>query len=140
MELTYLEDKWDEDVVRDMDQPEQLRYRSNLIGSDLTSLQELEDVTDRTIDTLHIVGGGVRNELLTRWTADATRVQVIAGPIEATVIGNIGHQAMTSGHIRDLSEMRNRIDRSCDPDVYLPENTGYWDTHESTYRSLQEDV
>jgi rhamnulokinase len=60
-------------------------------------LDRLELVTGRPITTVHVVGGGARNALLSRLTADATRRRVLAGPVEATALGNVLVQAMALG-------------------------------------------
>jgi rhamnulokinase len=75
-----------------------LEYRRVLDG--------LEDILGHTIDVLHLVGGGTQNELLNQLTADATRKTVIAGPIEATAMGNILVQALAIGAIGSLAEAR----------------------------------
>jgi rhamnulokinase len=58
------------------------------------------------VDVVHLVGGGAQNELLCQLTADACGVPVIAGPVEATSLGNLLVQAHTNGDVRDLVEMR----------------------------------
>src|SRR5205823_9101073 len=68
------------------------------------TLEGLEDITGRTIDVIHIVGGGSQNELLNQMTADACGRTVIAGPVEGTSIGNILVQAMAVGEIKSLSD------------------------------------
>ncbi len=101
------------------------------------SLRNLEEVTGGRIDTIHMVGGGTRNRLLTQWTADATEKKVVAGPTEATAIGNIGQQAIADGAIRDRAELREIVDRSCETKTFDPRETAYWRRHESNYLELQ---
>ena len=74
------------------------------------SLAKLTEVTGRSIDRLHLVGGGGNNRLLNRLTADACGVPVEVGPTEATVVGNALVQAMALGVVADLEEAR-RITR-----------------------------
>ena len=75
-------------------------------------LDSLEQFTGVRYDYIRIVGGGARNRLLNQFTADATGHQVIAGPVEATALGNIAMQMVTTGATRDLDEARDLIDRS----------------------------
>ena len=69
-------------------------------------LGRLEELTGRRMDAIHIVGGGSRNTLLCQWTADACGRPVIAGPIEATAIGNVLVQMIGLGVVGDLSQAR----------------------------------
>jgi rhamnulokinase len=75
-------------------------------------LDSLESVAGRRIDVLHIVGGGSRNRVLNQLVADATGREVVAGPTEATAIGNILVQAIASGELKDLAEGREVVRRS----------------------------
>ena len=61
------------------------------------------------IEKLHIIGGGSANELLNQWTADAIGLPVVAGPTEATAIGNVMIQAKAAGLVKDRWEMRRMI-------------------------------
>lgn len=96
-----------------------LTYRQTLEG--------LEDVLDRKIGAIHIVGGGCQNELLNQMTADACQRPVIAGPIEATAIGNILVQAMAMGDVKSLSEARAIVQQSFDVKRYDPRDGKPWD-------------
>lgn len=64
-----------------------------------------------TIDTLHVIGGGSANDTMSRLTAQATGVRVVAGPTEATAIGNLMMQAKAAGLVRDRWEMREIISK-----------------------------
>lgn len=61
------------------------------------------------IEKLHIIGGGSANDLLNQWTADALGIPVVAGPVEATAIGNLMLQARTAGLVADRWQMRRLI-------------------------------
>jgi rhamnulokinase len=87
-------------------------------------LERLEAVTGRTIDTVHVIGGGARNELLCRLTADVTGRAVLAGPVEATALGNVLVQARATGELGSLSDMRAVAAASADPVRYEPEAGG----------------
>nr|WP_308012363.1 rhamnulokinase family protein [Streptomyces acidipaludis] len=69
-------------------------------------------LADREITHIHLVGGGSRNELLCRLTADATGLPVIAGPTEATALGNVLVQARAQGLVGDLADMRSLVART----------------------------
>ncbi len=87
------------------------------------TLQMLERLTGRKITTLHIVGGGSQNRLLNQIAADATGCTVIAGPVEATAIGNLLLQARAQGLITDLAELRSIVRASFPVETYHPDPT-----------------
>ena len=74
------------------------------------------------IDKLHIIGGGSINELLNQWTADAVGLPVVAGPSEATAIGNIMIQAQAAGWVKDRREMRRMIAETFSVKTFMPNN------------------
>ena len=78
------------------------------------------EFADFDIDTLHIIGGGSKNAFLNQLTADACGVKVLAGPQEATAIGNIMLQAKAAGAVKDIWEMRQIIAGSTEPEVFYP--------------------
>ena len=106
-----------------------LTYRKTLEG--------LEDILGRQIKTIHIVGGGTQNELLTQMTADACGRTVIAGPVEATAIGNILVQAMATGDVKSLADARKIVRESFDVKTYQPRDTAVWDAAYDRYRELK---
>jgi rhamnulokinase len=79
------------------------------------------------IETIHIVGGGTKNRLLCQMTADACGRRVVAGPVEATAIGNIMLQAVTDGAVGSIAEAREVVRRSFEVEEYIPMNTSAWD-------------
>jgi rhamnulokinase len=83
-------------------------------------IEQLELVTDRRIDTVHVVGGGARNELLCQLTADVCGREVISGPVEATALGNVLVQALALGELSDLADLRRVVARSILPRRYEP--------------------
>ena len=83
-------------------------------------LERLRRVTGRELRTLHVVGGGARNELLCRLTADVTRLAVLAGPVEATALGNVLVQARAAGELGSLSDIRAVAGASANPTRYEP--------------------
>jgi len=75
---------------------------------------------------IHIVGGGVRNELHCRWTANASGLPVLAGPEEATLLGNLLVQAMSLGEVTSLAEAREIVAASFGLTTYEPSDTPVW--------------
>ncbi|MFF8381826.1 rhamnulokinase family protein [Streptomyces sp. NPDC015661] len=73
------------------------------------TLRQAAELAGRDIRRIHLVGGGSRNDLLCRLTADATGLPVVAGPTEATALGNILVQARAAGLVGDLADMRRLI-------------------------------
>ena len=85
-----------------------------------TVLDCLEKVGGKPIEVIHIVGGGSRNSLLNQFTADACERPVAAGPVEATILGNVLLQARASGEISTLAELRAVVRDSCQVRTYEP--------------------
>jgi rhamnulokinase len=83
---------------------------------------------------IHVVGGGARNRLLCQWTADASGLPVLAGPADATAIGNLLVQAVALGELASLEEAREVVRVSFAPALYEPADRGRWD---EAYRRLQ---
>lgn len=81
----------------------------------------LETTLDQTFDVVHVVGGGSCNALLCQMTADLLQKDVIAGPVEATAIGNGLVQAMGDGQIANLRELRQIVSSTASPRVFKPE-------------------
>ncbi|MBN1795954.1 MAG: rhamnulokinase [Sedimentisphaerales bacterium] len=90
------------------------------------TLGKIEKLTGRNSDCLYIVGGGSQNRLLNQFTADATARKVIAGPVEATVLGNVLVQAVADGSVKNLKEGRKIIAESFPQEKYQPQNRGKW--------------
>ena len=90
-------------------------------------LEKLEFVKGEAIDTIHIIGGGTQNKLLCQFTADATKRQVIAGPVEATSIGNLLVQMASCGAIGSITEGREIIAESSELVYFEPTDSAQWD-------------
>ena len=86
----------------------------------------LEELSGSTIDVIHIVGGGSQNELLNQFTANACGRPVVAGPVEATALGNVLIQARTSGALSTLAEMRSVVRASSALKHYEPQDQSAW--------------
>jgi rhamnulokinase len=103
--------------------------RGEVVRSVLTSLackyrlvlERLERATGRDIAVVHVIGGGARNELLCRLTARLLGRPVIAGPIEATALGNVLIQARATGELGSIAELRGVAAESAAPVVYEPD-------------------
>jgi sugar (pentulose or hexulose) kinase len=92
----------------------------SLARSYASAVKELEQATGKRFSTIKIVGGGSANEYLNQLTADFTGLIVEAGPVEATLLGNIGIQAMAAGELSNLTELRELITTSFSPTRYQP--------------------
>jgi rhamnulokinase len=99
-------------------------------------LEKLEGLIGRRLDVIHVVGGGSQNALLCQWTADATGRPVLAGPVEATALGNVVVQMMGLGLIGSLAEGREIVRRSVEITSYDPRNTANWDEQFGRFSKL----
>jgi rhamnulokinase len=90
------------------------------------TIDVLGSVTGTSPAEIHLVGGGSRNELLCRWTASAAGLPVLAGPEEATLLGNLLVQAMSLGEIASIEQGRDVVRGSFAPTVYEPEDAPVW--------------
>jgi len=92
-------------------------------------LCSLEQLCGTHIDKIRVIGGGAKNRLLNQFTADATGKPVLAGPVEATALGNIAIQLLATGRAASLQEVRGIVDRSFPTEVFEPLETDKWDQH-----------
>ena len=90
-------------------------------------LSNLEQVVGKRIEQIRVIGGGSKNRLLNQMTADATGRRVLAGPAEATALGNVALQILATGAASSLKEVRAIIDRSFPMEVFEPLDTDKWD-------------
>ncbi|MDR1743280.1 MAG: rhamnulokinase [Dysgonamonadaceae bacterium] len=97
------------------------------------ALENLQKLTDFPIEVLHIIGGGSQNKLLNAYTANAIGKRVIAGPSEATAMGNILVQAQTYGLVKDKQGMRNIVRNSVDLSTFEPQDPEVWRAHYADY-------
>lgn len=96
----------------------------------------LSDFTKRDYKSINILGGGIKDKLLCRLTADATGATVLAGPTEATVMGNIAVAFYALGEIADFKEIRKTVANSTDLKEYIPENTEEWNKAYEYYKKI----
>ncbi len=93
---------------------------TSMVNSYQNLILNIEDITKISIKILHIVGGGSKNDYLNQLIADALKIAVIAGPAEATTIGNVLMQAIGNGIVKDLIEGRKIVRNSFDLKVFNP--------------------
>lgn len=84
-------------------------------------IEQAEGLSGRPVEAVHVVGGGSRNALLCQLTADATRLPVLAGPVEATAMGNVMVQALACGRVSSLEEIRAVVRLSVEVTRYEPQ-------------------
>ena len=96
-----------------------MKYRHTFRG--------LRDVTGQSYNTIHMIGGGTKDRLLCQMTADSCNTPVVAGPIEATAMGNISVQLMALGAFANLSEVRRAVAASETLKHYEPKNPADYD-------------
>jgi sugar (pentulose or hexulose) kinase len=100
------------------------------------ALETLCDLTNRSLSSVQIVGGGSQNVLLNQLTADATGKHITAGPVEATVLGNALVQLIALGEIKDIREGRQAVASMAEMKQYEPHQTNEWAQAYERYRSL----
>ena len=107
------------EVVRCINESLAMKYRQ--------AVEEIKDCTGKDYQTIYIVGGGTQRALLCQFTANACGCRVSAGPVEATVLGNVALQLMATGEIGSLKEARKIVRRSQDIKIYEPCEKEKWD-------------
>lgn len=103
-------------------------------------IRNLEHLTERPIESIRVIGGGSKNRLLNQFTADATGRRVLAGPAEATALGNIAMQILATRAATSLAEVRAMVDRSFPTEIFEPCETDKWDRHFTRFRHYTETV
>jgi rhamnulokinase len=101
-------------------------------------LDSLEELTGIRFEEIRIMGGGSKNRLLNQFTADATGRPVVAGPAEATALGNIAMQMLATGAVRSLAEARQVIDRSFPVERFEPSAAARWDSQYPRFQGYLE--
>jgi rhamnulokinase len=97
----------------------------SLVAKYVSVIAELESLTHTELERIHIVGGGSQNELLNQLISDATQLEVYAGPVEATAIGNLVIQARAAGVLEGtLEDLRALIAKNFKIKKYTPNSTG----------------
>jgi rhamnulokinase len=99
-------------------------------------LGQIQEVSGKNPDTIHIIGGGTKNELLCQFTADATGKPVVTGPAEGTAVGNILMQAKACGYLNSITEIREVVVNTFEVSRYYPKNTDDWQKAFDRFRGL----
>ena len=100
------------------------------------TLDVFKTLSEHHIEKLHVIGGGSRNALLNQFTANAIEMPVIAGPAEASSVGNIMLQAKAAGIVQSLQEMRNVISANVELSTYYPQDSELWQAAYIKYRNI----
>jgi len=101
-------------------------------------LSDLEQLCGQPIEQVRVIGGGSRNRWLNQCTADATGRTVLAGPAEATALGNVAMQILATGEASSLEEVRAMVDRSFAAERFEPVETDKWEPHFERFRQYCE--
>lgn len=106
-----------------------LKYREVLEG--------IEALTGERTEVIHIVGGGCQNTLLNQFTANACNRPVIAGPVEATALGNVLIQARAMGDVSNLEQIRETVRRSSTLPVFQPQQQEVWEQAYARFQNIR---
>lgn len=118
------------EIVRCIDESLAFKYR--------TAFEEISRCTGKEYKVIHMVGGGTQSGLLCQMTANACGCRVLAGPTEATVLGNMAVQLMALGEITSLSKAREVIKNSVKVKVYEPQDIEAWDKAYERFKKISE--
>ena len=116
------------EIVRCIYESLALKYRHSYLN--------LRDITGKDFKGIHIVGGGTKDPFLCQLTANACNINVMAGPVEATALGNIAVQLIATGEISDLTEARKIIRDSFDIKEYSPVGVEDWDMAYDEFKNI----
>jgi rhamnulokinase len=103
-------------------------------------LSDLEKLIGKRVDKIRIIGGGSNNRLLNQMTADATGRTVVAGPAEATALGNVAVQMLATGAANSLQEVRATIERSFPVKIFEPREPETWNRHAQRFEHYCEPI
>jgi rhamnulokinase len=100
------------------------------------TLDSIQSVVSYPIEKVHIIGGGTNNELLCQYSANALELPVVAGPCEATAIGNIMVQAKAMNAVASLEEIRQMVKNSFETKTYEPEDSLIWQEQMERFKNI----
>lgn len=116
------------EIIRTIFESLALKYRA--------TLDSIREVSTNEIEKIHIIGGGANNELLCQYAANATNLQVYAGPTEATAIGNIMMQAKALDAVSSLGEIRQMVFNSFGTKIFYPQDADSWNSVYQRFKNL----
>ena len=102
------------------------------------TLEKLDELRGIKHSPIHVVGGGCQNRLLCQFAADATQRPVVAGPVEATAMGNVLLQAINRKRVKNIQEAREVVRNSFDMETFEPGDAGPWDEAYARYLTIAE--
>ena len=117
------------EIVRCVNESLAMKYRA--------TVDMISECTGKRYETIHMLGGGARDGILCQMTADSCGVPVLAGPVEATVLGNVAAQFIALGEIGNISRAREIIGKLSEIVLYKPKEADKW---EQAYRKFREVV
>ena len=100
------------------------------------SIRQLEDIINKKIEVIYIVGGGSKNKLLCQWVSDALSLPVVSGLAETTATGNILLQMIAMGEARDIGEAKKILLNSVKLKYYEPIDTSIWQDKYDKYKKI----
>jgi rhamnulokinase len=100
------------------------------------TLNQLQALLGHPVEVIHIVGGGAQNVLLCQFTADACSVPVVAGPVEATAIGNLLVQMVACSELASMDDAHQVIRHSFPLVTYQPREAGRWDDAYARFEAM----
>lgn len=100
------------------------------------TLEQIEECTGKLFSSINMIGGGIQSKLLCQMTANASGKEVIAGPIEATALGNVIVQFMALGEIKDIQHARKIVLNSENPIKYYPKDKEIWDKAYNNFKKF----
>jgi rhamnulokinase len=100
----------------------------------------LKNISGEAIETLHVIGGGSQNQLLCQMTADALGVEVVAGPAEATALGNAVVQFIAQGELANLAEARQMLSETIETVRYQPKHREAWEENYQRFKAFTQPI
>ncbi len=116
------------EIIRCIYESLALKYRYTFDG--------IKECTGKDYDRIHVMGGGTKDKLLLQMTAQSCNVNVYGGPIEATALGNVAIQLMSTGAIKDIKEARKIIAKGENLKLYEPKDNEIWEKAYENFKAI----